>query len=88
MVPYAMCFTTTVFVGNSMGEGNSDKALAYLKLCTLFSFFLCLTVGSTIALFRHEIAMIFTDNAELISMVSEAMIVAVYVFMGYSLVFA
>jgi Na+-driven multidrug efflux pump len=63
----------SVCVGKSMGEGNAKKAILYSTLIALYTFFVNLIIAIFITIFKREIAMIFTDQIDLVTLVSHVL---------------
>ncbi|NEQ35786.1 MAG: MATE family efflux transporter [Okeania sp. SIO3I5] len=62
--------TTQVLVGNYYGAGVNQKLLPVLKFSFLISFSLVVPIGSIFILFPEQLFGVLTNNAEVISVVS------------------
>lgn len=71
MIPFGSQIAGAVFVGKSMGEGSAKRAKIYCKLIVFYTFLTCLVCSFLLVIFRREVALIFTDQADLLDMVTE-----------------
>lgn len=53
---------TAILVGNSLGEGDKDKAVHYMRACQVIAAFFATLIGFSVALFPQPIAGIFTKD--------------------------
>lgn len=70
MIPFGSQIAGAVFVGKSMGEGNFRTAKTYLKLIVMYTFLTCLICSVLLIVFAREIALIFTDQPDLLEVVT------------------
>ena len=70
MIPFGAQISGAVFIGKSMGEGNARKARKYTYLITFYTFLALILGGALLVYFSRTIGMIFTNQEELIEMVS------------------
>jgi multidrug resistance protein, MATE family len=70
MVPSGFHATSSIFVGNSLGEGNPHKAKSYQILITVYAFFVCLICSTLLILYKDWVAALFTTDLQLLNMVS------------------
>ncbi|KAL9997535.1 putative multi antimicrobial extrusion protein [Helianthus debilis subsp. tardiflorus] len=71
MIPYGFLAATGVRVANELGAGNAKGAIFATKISLLTSIFIGLFFCAIIVAFPDKLAMIFTSNTTVISMVNE-----------------
>jgi len=68
--------TGSVLIGNAIGEGKTLKAKLYAKLITFQSFVVLMLCFLFLVIFRNSVPQIFTDQIQLITIVSDNLIYA------------
>ncbi|MFS7941330.1 putative multi antimicrobial extrusion protein [Helianthus anomalus] len=71
MIPYGFLAATGVRVANELGAGNAKGAIFATKISLLISILIGLFFCAIIVAFPDKLAMIFTSNTTVISMVNE-----------------
>ncbi|PWA82756.1 multi antimicrobial extrusion protein [Artemisia annua] len=71
MIPYGFLAATGVRVANELGAGNAKGAIFATKISLLTSILIGLLFSAVIIAFPDKLAMIFTSNNVVISMVNE-----------------
>jgi multidrug resistance protein, MATE family len=70
MIPFGAQIASSVFVGNCLGEGKPKKARTYSNMITLYTFIVCAFCATLLILYKDAIALLFTNQAELLSFVT------------------
>ena len=64
---------TTVVIGNSVGDGNTDLAKRYFNVTRIISVCVFLVISTTIYLLKHQLPVLFTRDVEVIAMSTSIM---------------
>ena len=70
MIPFGSQIAGSVFVGNSLGEGKPKKAKVYMEMITVYTFLVLAVCSSLLVLYKDWIALLFTNQPELLSVVT------------------
>jgi MATE family multidrug resistance protein len=74
LMPTILCFTfgmqyaVTIYVGNSLGDGNHNKAYTQAKASFLMVACATVVVGTIVILGRSQMSMLFTEDAQVRSL--------------------
>jgi Na+-driven multidrug efflux pump len=71
MIPWGSAIIGSVFVGNSLGEGNPKKAKIYLKLIFFYTFIVLFSGAVLLIIFKHYVVEFFTNEEEIIPLISD-----------------
>lgn len=71
----AIALATQILVGQQVGAGKTDEASKTVFKCLKYTSLICVVMGAVAVIFRHSIVKIFTNDSEIIAMVSTAIII-------------
>uniref|UniRef100_A0A7S3N2X1 Uncharacterized protein n=1 Tax=Euplotes harpa TaxID=151035 RepID=A0A7S3N2X1_9SPIT len=84
-VPEGVGFAMSNLVGNSLGEGNTQKAKKYIKASLAVMFAATIVLIVSLYNFRYYISMIFTDEKNVIELIANVIpVFTVWVFFDYA----
>lgn len=77
MIPLSIASTLTIIIGYETGANRFNDAKQYAKIGLLSSVCLALTYGLLLFIFRHQVALMYSSEAEVIAMIENFLILGV-----------
>lgn len=72
MLPVGISSACSTLVGNSVGEGSSDRAIQYYKTCMVFCLILAAVQVMILFVFQEDIILFYTTQADISEQMSLA----------------
>jgi multidrug resistance protein, MATE family len=74
---FGMQYTTTIFAGTSLGEGNVPRAYTFAKASFLMVACATVIIGTLVITYRSSLVLLFTEDAQVRELFGAAMIFTV-----------
>lgn len=74
MIPLSIASTLTIIIGYETGANRFNDAKQYAKIGLFSSICLALTYGALLLMFRHQVALMYSTEAEVIAMIENFLI--------------
>lgn len=78
MIPLSISMGATILIGYEIGAGRAKDARDYTKKAILLAVSICMVTLAILIGFRHEIAMIYSDDVNVLSLAASFLIYAAF----------
>lgn len=78
MIPLSISMGATILIGYEIGAGRAKDARDYTKKAILLAVSICMVTLAILIGFRHEIAMIYSDDVDVLSLAASFLIYAAF----------